>query len=685
MLIISAGIRFLRLPARPPQDQVQAAECLLLAEEGAKCATDRADRARIDASSWLREKGSRALSLSGREQARRLECVAWLRLTGEGAKSAQGRADKAHEDASLWLRSTGVRAVSLQDRAEGARSDAAAWLKSKAILELERTGSAEGFADAVAVAAVTSLQGQPEAKNTGPRPQGGNLNQSVITVSDSPRAGYHPNTPTTEVVGSGFVGERAHGDTPSGGHGVVPTDVILDSSNAYPAVADNTSTPSLPRQTLLPVKAEAGTTSATPTAADAASADLEQPPGCTASTDRTAPAPWLEPATTPLASTAAGTEDFGRMLGAGEKEWARVSLSRTPPFDALNSPSLPVRYAPVRGRPRPLPPDAEIAEVEVPTGETVHRRATGARKGVAPSAEGPGWMEFFAPPDQMAPRGDAYGGSDGCGSAEASASTTVRADSSAGSFTSGLAGPSQRERDGTDDLRRPRQRGDEDRDDRDNDQGWRCSGGGGGVGGSCEGWGEGLGEVLHPAGEAHERMVNRIAVAGGGPWEETGSFSSASRDVREKGSGGHRGGGGKRWHKKAEQSRQYMRRWQAFLGRAHRHFDGEVRELLADCVRRVRSFRRNSCAHEVGDYRFEQEGLLYNPLYWRQPRAFLGIADSRRQGECHLMLGFLITQIKPRQIPTDASNKGSSARPTVEEFDTFSTSEDEPARCRALR
>lgn len=616
--VLCVGNYFPRLHARGPEDQEQAAEGLLLAAGRAKSAQDRVDRARTDASSWLREKGGRALSLCGREQARRAECAAWLSLTGGRAKSAQGRSDKAREDASSWLRNTGVGAVSLQNRAEGARSDAATWLKSKATSELERTESAKGLAEPVVAAAATPKQGEPDAENAGRSSQGVSPSGLSITAGGSPRAGFHPNTVTAEIAGSGSVDKGSDQDAPSGDKEAVralehPAD-DSGSKNIELAVANDTSTPAPPRHT---TDSAEGGTSATASAADAAINDLEQqPPGRTASTDRTAPAPWLEPATTPLASTAAGTEDFGRMLGAGENEWARVSLSRTPPFDALNSPSLPVRYAPVRGRPRPLPPDAEIfetggpsggapvADAVEPAGEAVHPRGAGAGgAGAVGNADGPGWMEFFAPPDRMAPRGDAYRGSDGFRSAEASASTTVRADSSsADSFASGVvAGPSQqRERDGGDDGRRQRADGDHDG----NDYGWGCSGhgGGGGRGGDGvgvspeEGWGERLGEVLHPAGEAQDRLMERIAVAGGGRWEGTESFPSTSREIRESGRGAR---GGKRWHKKAEQSRQYMRRWEAFLGRAHRHFDGEVRVWLPDCLMRMRTLSGGKCAVDV--------------------------------------------------------------------------------------
>ncbi|CBN79032.1 hypothetical protein Esi_0165_0065 [Ectocarpus siliculosus] len=567
----------------------EASGWLLLAGGRAKSAQDRAESAREEASSWLRDAGGRALSLQGRDDADRLECAAWLRLTGGRAKSAQDRAERAREEASSWLRDTGGRAVSLQDRAEGVRSGAAAWLAARGASELEQTAPTTRRAeDATAEASAAEVKGEEDGQGTGeskslqgPPTQDGSRPGSPFASSPSQPEKPSAATAETEDVVARAADQETTREAPS--HNA---EEAVTAKECFPTVGkddraeniNNTSTPSPAHdQTLNPAESAAAAAAAAPVAITTANTAAVYPTaqltiGRTASSDRTAPVPWQEPATTPLdrggsfAPTAAGPEDLGRMLDAGEKEWSRVSLSRTPPFDALNSPSLPQRYAPIRGRPRPLPPEAKAEAV------------AGAGAGVGPNADGPGW--FFAPPDQMAPKGDAYRGSDSFHSADASASTTVRGDSS-GSFVS----PSQGGSGGTDDGRRPRRR----------DNGGsggdhastRCFDGGGGGGGVWEETTlvDGLGDAINPAREAQCRMMNRAAVAGeegkahlGRRWEETGTPSLGSRNTR---------GSGNRWHKKVEQSRQYLRRWEVFLSRAHRHFDGE-----ADVRKRMSVIRR---------------------------------------------------------------------------------------------
>ncbi|CAM9321588.1 unnamed protein product [Ectocarpus sp. 8 AP-2014] len=525
-----------------------------------------------------------------REEALR-KASEWLLLAGGRAKSAQDRAERAREEeASSWLRDAGGRAVSLQDRAEGVRSGAAAWLAARGASELEQAARTKRrVEDATVEASAAEVKGEEDGQGTvveckslqGPSTQDGSRPGPPSASSPSqPQKPSAAAAETEEVVVAGAADQETTREAPS--HNA---EEVVTAKECLPTVGkddpaeniNNTSTPSPAHdQTLNPAEsAAAAAAAAAITTANTAVVDptAELTIGRTASSDRTAPVPWQEPATTPLdrggsfAPTAAGPEDLGRMLDAGEKEWSRVSLSRTPPFDALNSPSLPQRYAPVRGRPRPLPPQAK------------------AEAGVGPNLDGPGW--FFAPPDQMAPKGDAYRGSDSFHSAEASASTTVRGDSS-GSFVS----PSQGGSGGTDDGRRPRRR----------DNGGsggdhastRCfdggGGGGGGGGGDCGVWEEttlvdGLGDAVNPAREAQCRMMNRAAAAGeegkahlGRRWEETGTPSLGSRNTR---------GSGNRWHEKVQQSRQYLRRWEVFLSRAHRHFDGE-----ADVRKRMSVIRR---------------------------------------------------------------------------------------------
>ncbi|CAB1115927.1 unnamed protein product [Ectocarpus sp. CCAP 1310/34] len=516
------------------------------------------------------------------------EASEWLFLAGGRAKSAQDRAERAREEASSWLRDTGGRAVSLQDRADGVRSGAVAWLAARGASELERmvltkrrVEDATAQASAAEVKGEENGQGTGECKNLqGPPTQDGSRRGSPSVSSPSQPQKPSAAAAEAEEVVAGAADQETTREAPS--HNAEET---VRAKEYLPTVGkddraeniNNTSTPSPAQdQTLNPAESAAAAAAAaaaiTTTNNAAVDPTAEVTIARTASSDRTAPVPWQEPVTTPLdrggsfAPTAAGPMDLGRMLYAGEKEWSRVSLSRTPPFDALNSPSLPQRYAPVRGRRRPLPPEAKAEAV------------AGVGAGVGPNAEGPGW--FFAPPDQMAPKGDAYRGSDSFHSAEANASTTVRGDTS-GSFVSPLQGGSG----GTDDSRRPRQRhnggsgGDH--------ASTRCFDGGGGGGGAWEETTlvDGLSDAINPARQAQCRMMNRAAAAGeegkahlGRRWEETGTPSFGSRNTR---------GSGNRWHKKVEQSRQYLRMWEVFLSRAHRHFDGE-----ADVRKRMSVIRR---------------------------------------------------------------------------------------------
>eukprot|EP00903_Cladosiphon_okamuranus_P008481 g8148.t1 len=595
--------------------QEEAAAWLCLIGTRAKSPQDRADKARVDVSSWLREKECRALPFEGRGHAGRLECAAWLRLAGGRAKSAQARVDKARSEAVSWLTDTGGKAVFQQQKAAGARLDATAWLATKAALELERTGIAEGTAataatrsregilDGERLGGCNSFNAEDAAKATSkgdekPPAEGatmqGDSQPGSPAVCGSPRADRHSSATIIEHARVGETDENIvqlsteNGEGVGGQHPAGDNDNATASSSAYPPPPSCQSVPSAENKANATADTVADTTaavaSATATDTDVADAyaagDFENRVGRTASTDRTAPAPWLEPATTPLARggsfapTAAGAEDFGRMLDVGETEWSRVSLSRTPPFDALNSPSLPLRYAPVRGRPRALPRSAsEGFGAGVPFAGVNGAGAFPAGNTSIP--DGSEWMKFFAPPNQMAPKGDAYRGSDSFRSADASASTTVRADS-AGSYVA----PGHRASGGTND---------ENSYVGGNHRPWRCSDSGAT---SEEGvWRGSLGEVHSPVGEAQSRIMSRAegtlgreGRGGGRGWGETSEFlSSTTRSVQAEGNGGSR----KRWHKQAEQSRQYMRRWEVLLGRAHRHFDGE-----ADVRKRVSVVRR---------------------------------------------------------------------------------------------
>lgn len=601
--------------------QEEAAEWLRLAGGKAKSAQDRAEKARVDASSWLRDKGERALSLQGRDQAGRSECAVWLRHMGGRAKSAQARADNARGEAASWLRNSGCRALSVQERTEAARSDAGAWLATKGALELERTASIEGSAGAAPTLPTTGPAAEPTAAT-----EAATKTESEEILASERRMQCDSSGPDDRLDQDTAEASTARGDSGPGPSTVFISPLLDGPSNhmtlrdaeAEAASKDNVRQTPRNDEPTSPTHLSAGehltgnkgdnlvaTTDAPPppdqrksstecridataTAAADAASNFEHPIGHTASSDRTAPAPWLEPVTMTLprggslAPTAACADDFGRMLDVGETEWSRVSLSRTPPFDALNSPSLPLRYAPVRGR-RPLPPaDVEGSNVVnsvLPDGkEGPPAPVTGVASN---AAEDSGWVEFFAPPNQMAPKGDAYQGSDSFHSGDASASTTIRAGST-GSFV----GPSSNcASGGTDDFYRPRRRNDGDGDCdgngdgkhdnvhdnvHDSDRAWRYSVGGGT---SMESWEGSLREVQSPVGEAQCRMMEQEGEEGGRWGELTGSLASSLRKVQ----GDGRSGGGRRlWHKKAEQSRRYKQRWEEFLSRAHQHFDGEV-------------------------------------------------------------------------------------------------------------
>lgn len=334
------------------------------------------------------------------------------------------------------------------------------------------------------------------------------------------------------------------------------------------------------------------------------------------SADRTAPAPWIDPTTITnntlrqrnsrhdtdheVVPTAEPATDLRQMLEVGENEWARVSLSRTPPFDALNNPNPALRWAPVGhagtgsidagGKSCASPPPhfpavtstAAAAEsvdkggAEV-TGVCATQQPGGGGATAADGSlatindnRGSEWGFFFAPPHRMAPTGDACG-VDGFGSADASPGSTIRGDSTAGSdcFLS-----SSHVTTGND--------GDERRGFR-----WSSTGDDDETA-SEESWGV-LGKVQNPPDEARRRMMMRnnrggACLVGEGGGGEVGGWKRAreggmveSRTLASSGTVSlPKRNSRKRWNKAAERSRQYTRRWEVFLSQAGRYFEGEV-------------------------------------------------------------------------------------------------------------
>lgn len=302
------------------------------------------------------------------------------------------------------------------------------------------------------------------------------------------------------------------------------------------------------------------------------------------SAERTAPKAWLVPPRAgSMAQTERGDEDLSRLLEVGQGEWARVSLSLTPPFDALNSPSTALRCAPRhRGGPPTGgytegfgiaiagPDDAADAPEKADSltflkgGEAARGQRLG--RGLQPRY-GSGWVEVFAPAHRMAPAGDAYEVGT-FRSTEASASTTVRADSKESflSHTSGGMGDAHNDIGGSAKLQSAN---------------WGSSYRSvhGASKESCS-----LGEIQNPAREAQGRMEMRGCSSVGErySWErrESNEYSllSQSRVGQSLGGGRQRGGGGKqRWTKAVERSRKYIRLWEAFLIHVERYFAGEVR------------------------------------------------------------------------------------------------------------
>lgn len=536
--------------AKASQDRVEAV--VWLAEFGgrAKSVQAKASEDRDGAVVWLAEVGGRAKSTQAKASEDRAGAVAWLHNVGGKETRVQG----ARFDASAWLRETGERAVYLQDRAEAARVDAVEWLKTKGATELQRPKPTER--------PPTASQQQLDGDGVD---HGTRTAEATPSDKDAVEPSSHRSQDSTS-------GDHERGSTPPPEQQTSEPSAIDVAREAGQAIClDSTVRSETEKEASPPCQEElqpieddlVATTHPLPCQSAKTSvvgdADVEPPADESPLDERLAPPPCLEVAATarllhegPVApTTEPGPQEPSQMLAVvGENDWARVSLSRTPPFDALNSPSIARRWEPAGGlKARPLPPPggvegfestaspATIADKALPVEgsamASTAAAASGAVNGCPAAAAavpsdngGSEWVEFFAPPHRMAPTGDAYG-AESAYSAEASASTTARRISTGStlpSYGSGETGGG---------FRIPRR--DDDPSRTINEGGGRPEGGGRA---GCEGQGADM-------------------------WTPPPKDPRGKRDC-------------KRWSKAAERSRRYTRRWESFLSRVHRYFDSEV-------------------------------------------------------------------------------------------------------------
>lgn len=545
-------------------------------------AKDSEDRA--GAVVWLGEVGSRAKSMQARTSGDRAGAVVWLGEVGGSAKSTQAKASEnragavawlhnvgGHEtrlkgarfDASAWLRETGKRAVSLQDRAEAARLDAVEWLTTKGATELQRVTATERLRPASRQQldgdGVDQHTGTDEAEHSGKNTVDPSSQRSEKSSSDDSDRGS-PASPKQQPSEPSVIDV-----TREAGQAICSKDTV--SSEADKEVA-----PSCPAELqrledepvafIHPLPCQ----SAISVVEDV---EIEPPVDRPAIDDRLTPHPYLEvvaattrrPCEDPAAPAESDPRASSEMLTVvGGHDWARVSLSRTPPFDALNSPSIALRWDSAGGKnSQSFPPDirsfdstassATIADKVLPVAgsamaPTAAAAAGGAVSGCPAAAAVPSnnggseWVEFFAPPHRMAPTGDAYGAERVC-SAQASASTTARRISTGSTLTSYGSGE-------TGGGQIPRRDGEPSRTI--SESGGHPEGGGAGCGGQ-----------------------------GGEVWTPPPKDPRSKRDC-------------KRWSKAAERSRRYTRRWESFLSRIHRHFDGEVSRSICPSASNVGHF-----------------------------------------------------------------------------------------------
>lgn len=562
--------------AKITQESLSAAMWLREVGERAKCLEDGLVEAHLEAVAWLHASGAKAKTLQDRIDEAQIHTSTWLQKTGsegnylQNSAEADGR-EKYHVDAATWLSNKGKHEISLQDKAERVRAEASAWLRARGLAGLEQLIPSQRL--------TTTVERQLN--------DDGLVRKAQVEVVDPDSSRLSVTDKSTAEVCFQSVQDhtRSKGDLafaaqcPHQGHGASSTTFAeianADAFSEVVAPTNGSHSASTPCRTkTFSVAGEIVVDSVIPDPGSGGSAlvddDVKRTTDLPPLVDHTPPVPSLQTATTPLAleGSAAPTELDGeksnRMLEVGETEWARVSLSRTPPFDALNNPSLALRWAPAGGRPRPYPSNAgDFDSTVLPvatTGKGSFEGGAGVEGAIDSAmiftnAGGSGWANYLAPPQQMAPTGDAYG-NDTFRSAEASASTTVRADSS-GSFI-----PSHVSED-TDDGRAVMQQDEPTRP-------WSNA--------SEESWV--LGAVQNQANEAQRSLRSREGQSIG---QSRRATAEGAEDILSS-MGLVRGQKSrKRWNKAAERSRQYIRHWARFLSGVHQHFDGEVNLISSFC------------------------------------------------------------------------------------------------------
>lgn len=520
--------------------------------------------ARADALKWLRETANEARS--------RQESAA-VPLSSRTVRTQESGAEKIPSSENLnsstkartdfawsWLEDKGAQAKYRQAVVERARFDAMGWLIKKGLVELDREVAREIAADRARVVRSEARETSPETRVKGGTPRRV-LGECVVTAADTKGAR------TTREMGTGARVTASVG----------PADEVA-SATPHCLRSDNSLTASTPW--LEPVKRDEGSAVELPTTTKGGEND----------------------------------ETFSRIMDVGEEEWSRVSLSRTPPFDALNSPSLALRGASITGRSRSLPSsnaqglirkgsfsvafkrgvDTNIAMSDTSSMELEGRSARSAEGGkeIADSVgtdhaslpscthrrvrdTGVGssdWVEFFAPAHHMAPAGCAYS-TETAHSTEASAATTTHESST----DRGSCSTSHSNRDVNSRVDE-RQRGGGQlyhlcKSSRVSDASLRST--------SAESCQSLLGEAPRKMTGSSEDDHQHSADSGRlhrSSWSKTSNDASdrqeecsTSLSRRTQGRAGHT-----QWSEAAENSRRYVQQWKVFLSRAQRHFDGEV-------------------------------------------------------------------------------------------------------------
>lgn len=279
----------------------------------------------------------------------------------------------------------------------------------------------------------------------------------------------------------------------------------------------------------------------------------------------TAPAAWVPPAAAHsipvdgpdselLRRKQSDEVDDGKIHACDEDDWVRVSLSSTPPFDALNYPSPAFQRPSGGAKPRAFWGDTlgsvESAQMDPIMGDQAQGDSNeiGVKAGRMVMGPWPGdkagWTNFLASPHRMAPTGDAYmADSPRSGRASASATTRTSSDSSFLARGSGGTAETSRSRQST---------------------GWPpvCS--------YSSVNSASLEALQSPPLEAYGQKGRHASS------NEVGqNYSERAKWPSPPYTSG-RGGHIPRWNEAAEISREYTRRWRNFLIHAGTYFTREV-------------------------------------------------------------------------------------------------------------